>query len=112
MGKKIDYNLIKNDYIPDDWMDDDFMYAIKEAINSLTPMERRIWLTYTETGSYAATGREFNVSAPTSGSYVRQVKIKILKLVLENDNIKEGVQYRVLQEIENEERRQEKRKSK
>lgn len=84
MGKKIDYNLIKNDYIPDDWMDDDFMYAIKEAINSLTPMERRIWLTYTETGSYAATGREFNVSPPTSASYLKAIREKIMKQIEDN----------------------------
>lgn len=59
--------------------DDDLMVAIKEAIAGLRPVERKIWLTYAETGSYAATARVFNVSPPTAKSYLVKVRNKILK---------------------------------
>lgn len=75
-----DYNLIKTDYeINGD--EDDEMYRLKEAIAKLTPVERKIFLTYAELGSYAQTARQFNVSAPTAKTYINNVKDKILTLL-------------------------------
>lgn len=73
-----DYNLIKDDYqINDD--DDDMLYAIKEALTRLTSVEKKIFLTYCELGTYSATARQFNVTSPTIKSYINQIKNKILK---------------------------------
>lgn len=72
-----DYNLIKDDYqINDD--DDDMLYAIKEALTRLTTVEKKIFLTYCELGTYSATARQFNVTSPTIKSYINQIKNKIL----------------------------------
>lgn len=77
---RFDYNLIKDDYLPND-MDDDRLRNVKDAIMELTPAERKIFLTYVETESYAATAREYNVSAPTAKAYILTVKNKIERLM-------------------------------
>lgn len=79
--KKFNYDLIKADYEADELNDEELVFQIKTALKNLTPVERKIFLTYTEVGSYAATAREFNVSAPTAKTYVQAVKDKILKLM-------------------------------
>lgn len=73
-----DYNLIKDDYQINE-NDDDTLYAIKEALTRLTTVEKKIFLTYCELGTYSATARQFNVTSPTIKSYINQIKNKILK---------------------------------
>ena len=75
MKTKIEINY--EDYAVND-KDDDTMVSIKEAIDSLKPAEKKIWMTYVESGSYAATARAYNVSAPTAKSYLTQIKKKIM----------------------------------
>lgn len=58
--------------------DDDVMVDIKTRLRELKPMERKIFLTYTELGTFAATAREFNVSPPTIKTYINNIKEKIL----------------------------------
>lgn len=74
---KIDYHLIKEDYMPND-NDDDEIRKIKEALLTLNGLELKIWLTYAELGSYAAVGREYGVSTPTARTYLRQIRDKIM----------------------------------
>lgn len=80
MNRNIDYDLIKKDYEIND-EDDDRLYRIKTALAELRPMERKIFLVYTELGSFAAVARQFNVSAPTAKTYINNIKDKILSLL-------------------------------
>lgn len=61
--------------------DDDMMYRLKSAIQALRPVERKIFLTYVESGTYSETARQFNVSVPTAKRYVVEVKNKILSKI-------------------------------
>lgn len=58
--------------------DDDTMLGIKENLKKLRPVELKIFMTYVHLGTYAATAREFNVSAPTIKSYINKIKEKII----------------------------------
>lgn len=85
-NKSIDYDFIKRDYEPND-NDDDKIRDIKDAIGTLTPAEKKIWLTYVEYGTYSDTAREYKVSAPTVRKYLDGIKNKILEqLNTTNDN--------------------------
>lgn len=77
---KFNYDKIKEDYLIND-EDDDRIYDIKMALTMLTPVERKIFLTYTELGSYSATAREFSVSSPTIKSYILDIKNKIFQII-------------------------------
>lgn len=61
-----DYTIINEE-------DDDEMVLIKEAIKSLTPVQRKIYLLYVETGTYTATANEFGVTVPTIKSYITNI---------------------------------------
>ena len=61
--------------------DDDEMFLIKQALSSLTSVQRKIYLTYLESGTYTATAKEFGVSVPTIRTYINNI----------NDIIKEYV---------------------
>ena len=66
--------------------DDDRMYKIKDAIQALRPVERKIFLTYVESGTYSETARQFKVSVPTAKRYIVEIKNKIIsKIEEEND---------------------------
>lgn len=74
---KVDYEKWKGEYEPDMMTDDDRMMKVKEAIASLNSIQQKIYLTYVELGSYAAVGREYNVSRPTARKYIMEIKKKI-----------------------------------
>jgi len=65
------------EYLPNDMVDDDLMLRIKEAVQRLNTIQKKIFLTYVELGSYAATGREFGVSTPTAKKYINEIKSKL-----------------------------------
>lgn len=67
--------------------DDDRIYSIKEALKRLRPVERKIFLTYVELGTYSGVAREFGVSVPTACNYIRNIREKIKTIIdKENDN--------------------------
>ena len=74
--KKIERNR-KPDYNSDIMEDDDRMYTIKRAIETLRPMERKIFLTYADTGKYTETAKIFHVSIPTIRKYINEIREKI-----------------------------------
>ena len=76
MNMKIDYDKLKLDYIST-MEDDDYMAKIKEAVFSLSEPEQRVFLLYTELGSYAAVARQCNCSSPTVRKYVTSIINKI-----------------------------------
>ena len=55
------------------------MYWLKEALkNALNPLERKIYITYLETGPYAGTAKKFKVSIPTLTKYISSLKEKMI----------------------------------
>lgn len=65
------------DYEPNTDKDDDKMLHIKEAVDSLNSLQKKIFLTYCELGSYAAVARYYKVSKPTAKKYIQQIRDKI-----------------------------------
>lgn len=65
------------EYEPDNLIDDDHMLHIKEAVDTLPFIQKKIFLTYVELGSYAALAREFGVSTPTAKKYIETIREKI-----------------------------------
>lgn len=74
--EKVDYKKIEQYYLPTE-EDDDFMLELKNKVYSLTEPEKRVFLLYTELGSYSAVGRELNCSAPTVKKYIDLIRDKI-----------------------------------
>ena len=83
MKKKLNINqLIEEEYMMHGPDDDDEMYQLKEALkNALNPLERKIFITYLECGTYSATAKLFKVSKPTVSKYVNNLKNKIIEYV-------------------------------
>lgn len=74
--------LIEEEYMIHNPEDDDEMYQLKEALkNALNPLERKIFISYLECGTYAATAKLFKVSKPTVSKYVNNLKNKIIEYV-------------------------------
>ena len=86
MAKKKDISeRIEEEYITHNPEEDDEMYLIKEALkNALTPLERKIYITYLEKGTYADTAKSFKVSTPTLCKYISGLKDKIIDYVDNN----------------------------
>ena len=68
------YDKWKDEYLPNEMEDDDMMYKLKSAIDKLNSIQKKIFLTYTELGTYAAVAREFNVCTLTAKTYIKQIK--------------------------------------
>lgn len=62
--QKLKYREIFNEYThSDDFVDDDEMLALKDAILSLDETDRTLLLLYTECGSMKITGQKLGVSS-------------------------------------------------
>lgn len=83
------YKDIEADYLTasiwceGDGCTDDRKARLIGIIKDLTLPERRIFLTYAECGTYAATARVFGVNAKTVKNYVSRLKDKIIKKLIE-----------------------------
>ena len=62
------------EYDPNDMTDDDFMLRLKEVVNSLTGIQKEIFLLYCEIGTYAGVGRELGVCTLTAKKYIKHIK--------------------------------------
>lgn len=79
--------LIEEEYLIHNENEDDEMYLLKEALRyALNPVERKIFITYMELETYAATAKAFNVSIPTVSKYIGGLRQKIAEYV--DNNIK------------------------
>ena len=79
--------LYEEEYITHNDDEDDEMYWLKESlVKCLTPVERKIYITYLENETYAATAKAFNVSIPTLSNYVNNLKRKIISYVADKFN--------------------------
>lgn len=83
MKKKKDISqLIEEEYLMHNDQEDDELYLLKEALkNALTPLERKIYITYLENETYAATAKVFKVSIPTLSKYINGLKTKLIEYV-------------------------------
>ena len=69
-----DYEKWKDEYAPNEFEDDDKMLHIKEALQSLNSVQLKIFLTYVDLQSYAATARAFGVCTQTAKKYIKHIK--------------------------------------
>lgn len=76
MNKKIDYALLKEDYLPNE-NDDDLTLSIKRKIQKLTEPEKRIFLLYAELGAYSKVAKIMKCSSPTVHKYIDIIREKL-----------------------------------
>ena len=84
--KKPDINqLLEEEYLIHNEEEDDELFLYKEALTkALNPLERKIFITYLEMETYAATAKAFNVSIPTVSKYCNNLKHKIMDYICEH----------------------------
>ena len=75
--RKIDTKLIEEEYMDHSPEEDDMLYWTKEALKQLSPLERKIYITYLELETYTATAKEFKVSVPTLKTYIKNLNAQI-----------------------------------
>ena len=76
---EIEFEKWKDEYLPNELEDDDKMYHIKQAVDSLNSIQKKIWLLYTEIGTYAGLARELGVCTLTAKKYLKHIR----KLIFE-----------------------------
>ena len=69
--------IFEADYKPDYVEDEELIWKIKDAIQRLRPVEKKILLTYVEGGTYTSVAKTFNVSVPTARTYINEVINKV-----------------------------------
>lgn len=80
--KEITTRLIEEEYMIHNDDEDDELYHYKDALRyALTPFQRKIYLTYVESGTYASTAKLFKVSTPTCQKYIEDLKLKITEYI-------------------------------
>lgn len=74
---KHDREYTEIDYLTVTENDDDVMVGIKDKLKGMRKVERDIFMTYVNEGTYAAVAKKYNVSAPTAKSYIMTIKYKL-----------------------------------
>ena len=83
--KKTIEQLIEEEYMLHNEEEDDELYWMKEGLkNCLNSIERKIYITYLENETYAATAKVFNVSTPTVSKYLGNLKARLIDYVDEH----------------------------
>lgn len=70
----ISLKKIEEEYADDIFVDDDWMYKIKQIIDDLDDLDKAILIVYADEGSMAKTGKKFNVSAATIHSNIKRIR--------------------------------------
>lgn len=66
------------DYTPDPDRDDDDMYHIKDAFNSLPYLDKKLFIQYMELGgTYTAFAKAYGVTPPTAKAVIQTIRQKI-----------------------------------
>lgn len=82
---EINGKLIEEEYLMHNEYEDDEMYWLKEALKeALSPIQRKIYITYLEAETYAATAKIFKVSVPTAKKYIDNLTKLITDYVFEH----------------------------
>lgn len=74
---QIPYERYEAEYIEVKDYDDDRMAEIREAVKSLPLPERRIFLMYTEMGTYSSVAKFLHCSVPTVSKKIALIKSKL-----------------------------------
>lgn len=74
----ISYEDYEGDYLRPDPEDDDTLRGIRERIAALPLPERRIFIMYTEYGTYSEVAKILKCSVPTVSKKIREIRKKIL----------------------------------
>lgn len=84
--KQVNLNeLLEEEYLIHNDDEDDELYWHREALkHALNPLERKIYITYLELETYAATAKAFKVSIPTVSHYINNLKTKIIEYIDEH----------------------------
>lgn len=82
-GNKI--KVYEEEWTPEMLTDDERVYRIKEALQELRPVERKIFLTYVEGGTYTSVAAEYGVSVPTAKKYLMVVIEKIKSMIKDKE---------------------------
>lgn len=77
----INTKVIEQEYMEHLDSDTDEIYWVKEAIKALSPVQRKIYITYLETGTYSKTAKIFRVTLPTVREYVKKLTASIREYV-------------------------------
>lgn len=72
--KDIEIRPLEQEYMEHLETDNDELYWTKEALkNIFTPVQRKIFITYLELGTYKDTAEAFQVSQPTVQKYIKNL---------------------------------------
>lgn len=72
--KKIETSPLEREYMEHLETEDDELYWTKECLkNEFTPVQRKIFITYLELGTYKETAELFKVSQPTVQKYIKNL---------------------------------------
>lgn len=82
--REITQEMIEEEYMAHLETDDDELYWTKEAISKMSKLQRKIYVTYLECGSYAGAAKVFQVSVPTLKKYVNNLTAWIREYVCEH----------------------------
>lgn len=74
---KIPYEKYEGEYIESKGTDDDYMAIVREVVKALPLPERRIFIMYTEMGTYSSVAKALHCSVPTVSKKVHQIRDKI-----------------------------------
>lgn len=77
----INTKLIEKEYMEHLDSDTDEIYWVKEAIKALSPVQRKIYITWLEQGTYSKTAKIFHVTIPTVREYVKKLTAIIREYV-------------------------------
>lgn len=84
-NSKIDPKLLEEEYLIHLDEDDDRLWWAKKALkNCLNPLERKIYITYIEQGTYAGVARAFNCTCPTAKNYIKGLTARIQEYICEH----------------------------
>lgn len=75
------YEDYEGDYVTITKDDDDCLRAIRDALGFLSLPERKIFVMYTEAGTYSEVAKELKCSVPTVSNKIKAIQAKLRKKV-------------------------------
>lgn len=65
---------IEEEYVSDIFVDDDYMFKLKQIIENLDDLDKAILIVYADEESMAKAGKKFNVSAATIYQRMKNIR--------------------------------------
>ena len=84
-GEVIEYDRYEGEYINIQSGDDDRFASYREALMALPLAERKIFIMYTEIGTYSGVAKILKCSVPTVSKKVNQIRVKLLNIINGNN---------------------------